>query len=911
MPDWKSVVRERIASLHLEAAKEADLTEEIAQHLEDHYRELCSAGATKEEAYLNAVSELNDIYPLRVESGKSQRLARRDPVPAGDTKRANVVEDFWRDLRHAFRTMRRSPVFVLFVVVTLGLGIGANSTVFTVVNTLLLNPLPVANADELASVAATETQRASTSSTSFPISYADLTDYQAGNNVFRSLAGYTSPRGVTWQEGGASQGLFCELVTGNYFSTLGLIPARGRFFSAEEDTAAGVNAVAVMNYGTWQTRFGGSEDIIGKTVRLNNIVFTVVGVAPSRFIGVNAIMGPDLWIPATMAEQLLPNQMRNALSDRSKAVFLGVGRFKPGVTQARAQANMEAIASALTREYPVAHEGHTATVQPIRDAIFAGSSTTPKSIRYASGALLIVVGIVLLIACSNVANLLLARSASRQQEVAVRLAIGASRQRLMRQLLTESMFLGVLSGIVGLLISYAGLRVLFGQLPAAANFVQPRFDPNVFLFAMAVSLATGFLVGSIPALKASHSDVAEALKEEARTTGRSQRKATAANALLVSQVAFSFLLLVMAALFLQSVRRAYEIDPGFQTAHLAVFVTNPGQAAYTKPQATAFYQEVRERVSEVPGVESVSWASNMPLWASPATGLQVEGWQARSQADTIRAVVNTVDRGYFQTAGVGIRSGREFTDLDQENSAPVAIVNEKMEQDYWPAGAIGRRIQLPGEKRMRQIVGVAKTANYSNWGESPQLCVYVPLAQSESDSLVLYVRSERDPQEILNPVEREIRGAGPQVLMSGRRTGSQIIDGGLFQVRMGVALLSVFGLLALVLASIGLYGIQAYSVTQRKREIGLRMAVGAGRASVLRLILQQGMSLVLTGVLIGFVATLFVGRLLSTMLYGVSPSDPLSIAVAAGVLLAVALLACYLPARRATRIDPIIALREG
>jgi predicted permease len=367
----------------------------------------------------------------------------------------------------------------------------------------------------------------------------------------------------------------------------------------------------------------------------------------------------------------------------------------------------------------------------------------------------------------------------------------------------------------------------------------------------------------------------------------------------------------MAALFLQSVRRAYEIDPGFQTAHLAVFVTNPGQAAYTKPQATAFYQEVRERVSEVPGVESVSWASNMPLWASPATGLQVEGWQARSQADTIRAVVNTVDRGYFQTAGVGIRSGREFTDLDQENSAPVAIVNEKMEQDYWPAGAIGRRIQLPGEKRMRQIVGVAKTANYSNWGESPQLCVYVPLAQSESDSLVLYVRSERDPQEILNPVEREIRGAGPQVLMSGRRTGSQIIDGGLFQVRMGVALLSVFGLLALVLASIGLYGIQAYSVTQRKREIGLRMAVGAGRASVLRLILQQGMSLVLTGVLIGFVATLFVGRLLSTMLYGVSPSDPLSIAVAAGVLLAVALLACYLPARRATRIDPIIALREG
>jgi predicted permease len=911
MPDWKSLVRGRIAPLRLDAAGEADLTEELAEHLEDHYRELCSGGASEEEAYRNTISELNDMCPLRAELERSQRMAKLDAVPVGDVRRANFIEDLWRDLRYALRTVRKSPIFVLFVVVTLALGIGANSTVFTVINTLILTPLPVRNVDELAAVAAAETHRTSKSSTTFPISYADLKDYQARNDVFHSLAGYTFPRGVTWQDGGASQGMFSELVTGNYFSTLGLTPARGRFFLPEEDSSPGAYAVAVMNHGTWQTRFGGSDDIIGKTLRLNNVVFTVIGVAPPKFIGVNAIMGPDLWIPAAMAEHLLPNQMRNTLSDRTSAVFLGVGRFKPGVSQALAQANIATIASALAAEYPAAHESHTATVRPIRDVIFAGASSASTPILFASGALLIVVGIILLIACSNVANLLLARSAARQQEMAVRLAMGASRRRLVRQLLTESVFLGVLSGVVGLFISYAGLQVLFGQLPASANFVEPRFDATVFIFALIVSLATGFIFGTIPAFKASRVSVAEALKEESRTTGRSRRRVTVANALLVGQVAFSFLLLDTAALFLRSIRRAYEIDPGFQTAHLAVFVTNPGQAGYGKPQAKAFYKEVRERVARVPGVESVSWASNMPLWARAENGLQVEGREPRSQADTIRTIVNTVDLNYFETAGVVIDGGREFANLDQETSAPVAIVNEKLAHDYWPSGALGKRIQLPGEKQTRQIVGVARTANYSNWGEPPQLCVYVPLEQNYSDGLVLYVHSKGDPQGILNPVEREIRVAGPQVLMSGRRTGSQIIDGGLFQARMGVALLSVFGLLALGIASIGLYGIQAYSVNQRKREIGLRMALGAAHASVLRLILKQGMSLVLTGVLIGFVAALFVGQLLSRMLYGVSPSDPISIAVAAAVLLAVALLACYLPARRASRVDPLVALREG
>jgi predicted permease len=810
------------------------------------------------------------------------------------------------------RGIRKNPVFAVFVVATLALGIGANTVVYTVINTLILNPLPVRNAAELAAIAAADSRSLAKSSAAFPISYADLKDYQAQNEVFSSLAGYTSPRVVTWQETGApAQRLFTELVTGNYFSTLGLAPAQGRFFLPEEDATPGAHAVAVMNYATWQARFGAATDIVGRSVRLNGLVFTIVGVAPPQFIGVNGIFGPDLWIPATMAERFLPGEMQNALSDRGNGAFLAVGRLKPGITRAQAQANMETLASALARAYPATGEGRTVTVRPIRDALFGSSMSQSNGILFASASLLVVVGIVLLIACSNVANMLLARSAARQQEMAIRVAIGASRARLIRQLLTESVLLGLLSGVLGMCVGYAGLQLLFGRLPGAANFVTPKIDTTVLLYTLLISLATGLLFGTIPALRSSRAGIGEGLKEEARTTGRSRKKATIANALLVGQVAFSFLLLVTAALFLRAIRRAYEMDPGFQTAHLALFMTSPGQAGYGRSQTKAFYKDVRIRVAGIPGVKAVSWASNLPLWARPIEGIQVEGQRPRSRADQIRAIVNIVDLRYFETAGVTMLRGREFTDVDQETTAPVAIVNEKMAGGYWPGGALGKRMQLPGESVFREIVGVAGTANYSTWGEAPQPCVYLPLEQHYSDAMTLFVRSQAAPEQILIPVQREVHASGPDILATDVRTGSDIVDGGLFQARMGVGLLGIFGVLALGLASIGLYGIVAYSVGRRKREIGLRMALGATRANVVGLILQEGLSLVLTGVLIGFAAGFFIGRLISGMLYGVSPSDPVSVVGAAVTMSAVALLACYLPARWASRVDPVVALREG
>jgi predicted permease len=505
---------------------------------------------------------------------------------------------------------------------------------------------------------------------------------------------------------------------------------------------------------------------------------------------------------------------------------------------------------------------------------------------------------------------MLARSAARQGEMAVRMALGASRARLVRQLLTESLCYGILSGGFGVLLALYGVQLLAKTLPATGIFVASSVDGTVLLFALFISLATGVLFGALPTLTASRAAVSGVLAE-ARTAGPNARRVSVTNLLLVGQVALSFLLLVTAALFLRSIQRAYDIDPGFNAARLAVFITNPGQAGYGESQTRAFYQTIRDRVAGLPGVESVSWASNMPLFARPATGLQIEGRPQESSVERVATIVNTVDVGYFHTAGVSIQKGREFTALDRVTSQPVAVVNEKLARDYWPGeDAVGKRIRVPGEQQMRQIVGVARTANYTSWGEPPQLCVYIPLEQNHLPAMTLYVRSQTDPAQIIGSVRREITAVDTQVLVSGIRTGEQVTDGSLFQARIGVALLSVFGLLALGLASIGLYGILTYAVTQRQREIALRMALGAGQSAVRHLILKQGMTLVSIGIAIGFVAALLVGRVLSGMLYGVGATDAVSLIAAASILGAVALLACYVPARWATRVDPLVALRQ-
>jgi macrolide transport system ATP-binding/permease protein len=908
MADWKHLVRARLKPLGLTASAEAALAEEIAEHLEDLHADLVRAGLSEAEADAEVAAELTDVDRLRAGVRRDQRLPSREAVPAGDPSVTTFIAGVVADVRYALRTMRKKPAFVFVVVAVLGVGMGATTTVFTAVNTLLLNPMSVPASSELVAIGAAGSRSGAQGRDLTVLSYPNFKDYQRDNGVFASMAGFTPMRPLTWRgESGASQALLTEFVTGEYFSTLGVGVSLGRTFGPEVDVRDGREAVAVLNFGTWQRHFGSATDVIGREIDLNGSPVTVVGVASPGFIGVNGLVGPELWVPLPLAAQLRRDDVGVALRDRGKPLVYGVGRLREGATLAQAQASLRAVASALADEYPHVNSEHSVTARPIADLLFGGGS---EIVSLAGIVLACVAGIVLLIACSNAANLLLARGAARRHEIAVRLALGASAARVVRQLLIESLCFGLMGGVVGLLAAAASKQLLASTLPPTNAFVTSTIQPTVLLFAFASSVVAGVMFGTIPALSALRGGVAE-MVNGSRTVGGGPRRVFVVNVLLVGQVALSFLLLITAALFVRSIQRAYEIDPGFEPSRLAVFITTPGQAGYTDAQVRNFYRQVRERVDGLPGVDSVSWASNMPLFARPLSGLRVEGQPGDTTSEASSTIVNTIDRGYFSTAVSPIVSGREFMEIDTVSSTPVVIVNDKLVRDFWPGdNPLGKRLQVPGESQLREVVGVARDANYSTWGEPPQRCVYIPLAQNPLPSMTLYVRSAVQPEQVVNAVRREINAIGPEVLVAGVRTGQQVVDGSLFQPRMAVILLGAFGLTALILACIGLYGILTFAIQERRREIGLRMALGASKRNVLKLVVKQGMTLVGAGLLIGLAAALMTGRAVRAMLYNVAPTDPASLVLATVLLCGVALAACYVPARRAAGVDPLNALRH-
>ena len=825
---------------------------------------------------------------------------------------ANLLADLLRDVKYGLRSMTRAPAFSFFAILALALGIGASTTVFTVVNTLLLHPLPAQDPSRLISLYTTDLKNQKQSASLLPISYLNLKDYQARNAVFSSLGGFSPPMPMTLVEGTAQERFFGQLVTQGYFEALGLIPAKGRFFLPSEVNTPGSAPVAVMSYSVWKNRFN-SADVIGKTLEINGVPFTVVGVAPQGFLGVSAVFGPDVWLPATMAQQVLPPELQDVLQQRGKPFFQGIARLKSGVSRGQADASFETLAVALRREYPDANAGHTISVQPVTTALFS-STGGEGGLALVSTVLLLIVGLVLVIACSNVANLLMARALSRRQEIAVRLAVGAGRGRLVRQLLTESVLLGLFGGIAGLGVGYEGCRFLWSFRPSevARNLVEPKLDGTVFLFAFLLSLATGFIFGVMPALRASKTGLVESLKEETHVAGPSGRSARLQKTLLTGQVAFSLVSLIAASLFLRAVQRAYDIDPGFDCQHLAVLMMSPEQQDHDVVRLKAFHRQVEDRVSRIPGVQAVTWASNLPFWSTASRGIFIEGQEQQRKSETISTVTNTIDVDYFKTMQIPLLQGRAFTAADQDRSLPVVIINEDLARRYWPHGnAIGNHLRLSGDTVRRQIVGIVKTNNYTTLGEAPQPCLYLPIRQSPGGSANLYVRSAGDPSLLLTEVQRGIKEVGPSVQVTDVRTGAKLVNQVLWNARIVLGMLGIFGLLALALASVGLYGILAYSVRIRQREIGVRMALGASRFDVLRLVLRQGMMLVAIGVSLGLAISLLVGRAFSRMLFGLSPADPLSLLGASAVLLLVAALACYLPALAASRMDPMRALREG
>ncbi|HKD52500.1 MAG TPA: ABC transporter permease [Candidatus Acidoferrum sp.] len=910
MPEWNLEIRKHLAGLHLRPEREEEIVEELSDHLQQRYEEFRARGANDDAALREVMGEIywRDFVP---ELQILERTPWPDSEPQGAPASGRFFDDLWKDLRYALRMLRKSPGFTAVAVLTLALGIGANTAVFTVVDSLILNPLPVEKISTLAAVNTTLAKKTAQSGDLQAISYLNLKEIRERTHSFGRLAGHSYPMAVTMTDKDQPRRVFAEIVTANYFETLGIHPFLGRFFLPTEDTTPGVAPVAVLGYTAWQNRFGADLGVLGRTIRLNETAFTIVGIGPKGFKGVYAVFGPDLWVPSMMAEQVLPAEQRNALSDRALPLFTGIGRLEPGVTLAQARAELKITGAALEKEDPNVNEGKVLAITPLIEAAY-GRERQP--VVFGGFLLMAIVGFVLLIACSNVANLLLARASVRRQEIAVRMALGAGRQRLIRQLLTESVLLGLSSGVLGFAFGYAGCRILESLRPAeyAQNLADLRLNTPVFVFAFAIAILTGLIFGIVPALRSSRVSVSEVLKEETRSPGRSRSRVTLANALLAGQVAVSLVLLVVAGLFLRSIEHEYIIDPGFQTKHLALFMLYPGQAGYDRVRTEQFYKQELDRIGRIPGIDSVSWASNLPLWGRQETGIAVEGQEARKKSEAISAVVDTVDLNYFSTMGIPLVEGRDFSENDRDIATPVAIINDTMAAKYWPdQDALGKRFQLPQGRAFLQVVGVAKTTNYQTLGEPPQACIYVPLRQNYTDSMILYLRSERDPSTVLSAVQEEIHSFDPGLPVEDIRTGAKVIDQALWWSKIGVGLLGVFGFLALGLASVGLYGIMAYSVNQRRREIGVRMALGANQGNVSLLVLRQGMTVVGIGVVVGMTLALLLGRVLSRFLYGVSGSDPVSLGAASLALLVVAFVACYVPARRASRVDPLVALRES
>ena len=508
----------------------------------------------------------------------------------------------------------------------------------------------------------------------------------------------------------------------------------------------------------------------------------------------------------------------------------------------------------------------------------------------------------------------MARAVQRRQEIAIRLAIGSSRGRLVRLLLSESVLLGIAGGIIGFGIGYEGCRLLWSFRPpdVVRNLVDPKFDGTVFLFTFLLSFATAFIFGIVPALRATKTQLLDGLKDETRLAAPASGSARFQKTLLAGQVALSLVSLIAASLFLRAVQRAYTIDPGFDAKHLAVFMMNPEQIGYDAARLDGFHRDVRDRVSTMPGIESASWASNLPFWSAPSRGITIEGQEQTRKSETLNVVTNTIDLDYFKVMRIPLGYGRVFTNSDRAGSLPVVVINEELARRYWPAGdALGKRLHLAGDSTIRQIVGVVKNSDYTTLGESPQPCIFLPLLQNPGGNVALYVRAFGNPATILGEVQREIKAIDSKVEISDSRTGSTLMDQILWNARIVLSLLGTFGLLALGLASVGLYALLAYFVKGRQREIGVRMALGASRSAILRHILRQGLVLVVIGISIGLGLSLLIGRLFAKMLFGLSPADPLSLLGASFALILVALLACSLPALAASRLDPMRALREG
>ncbi len=806
-----------------------------------------------------------------------------------------------QDLIVAFRRLRATPGFALAAILTLALGIGANTAIFTAVNAIVLRTIPVPHPEELFAL------NSKVLKTDFPVlSYPNYVDTRDRiKDVAQGLASYRIDP-INFSRGGENSRIWGYLVTGNYFDMLGVTPFAGRVLHREDDSTRGGNPVAVITYAFWQRRFGGSKDALGAVVKLNGMDYTIVGVTPRDFQGTELIYTPEIFVPMSMEPQIEPGNAD--LDVRGNMNYFVVGRLKRGVTPAQADAVLAGISDQLSREYPNDNAGMKIYTSPA--GLFG--NMLRGTIRAFAAILSAVAGLVLLIACVNLASLLLARAADRRKDTAIRLALGASKSHLMRQLITESLVLSIIGGAAGLMLAQWLVTLFAAWRPPVEIPVIPamEIDGHVMLFAAAVSVLTGILFGLAPALQSTSPQLAPALKNEA--VAERLRKFQLRDVLIAAQVALSVLLLVGSVLVVRSLQHALTVPLGFDPQHVALVEFDLGLQGYNDSRGADFQKRLLERARSLPGVQSAALIDSIPLtlnWNN--SGVVIEGKPIPRAADIPLAARHHVTAGYFQTAHTRLIAGRDFTDADKEGTRLVAIVNEAFVKQLLPGeNPIGKRfIHDPQGHKWREIVGVVEDGKYRSLGEAPMPAVFEPILQEYNSSVALMARSPMPEDQVTSMLRGIVREMDSSITLTTAGSWTSRLGMALFPARIAAAVLGAFGLLAIVLAATGVYGVTAYAVSRRTREIGIRMALGANPGEVIRVVMSHTALLLGAGAVIGLALAFAGARAMTSILYGVSPNDPLTYSAAIAIMALIGMAACWFPVRRAMRVDPVRALR--
>jgi macrolide transport system ATP-binding/permease protein len=822
------------------------------------------------------------------------------------------MSNIGQDIRFALRSLRKSPAFAVIAVLTLALGIGANTAIFTVVNAVFFHPLPVKDPARLVEIFTLDQRKIFGSNTNvLPTSFPNAQDIQQRAQSFSGLAIYQSfatPVSVT-VNGQANQ-YFAQLSSGNYFDVLGVRAQLGRTFRPEEDRTAGADPVVVLSHGFWERTFGANPAVIGQNVLVNGQGFTIIGVTAKGFQGTSVIGGPDMWVPISMHDQILTGFAKQLFNERRFLGYNAVARLKDGAHPEQAKAELQAIASDLETAFPLANKGRTFTLQPLLEASI--NPNQRAQFKRAGIMLMAVVGIVLVIACFNIANLLLSRAAGRKREMSIRVAIGASRKRVITQLLTEAMVLAIAGGSLGLGLALVGRDIMWRfrppQLPA--DGMDLSLDWHVLAFTFAVAIGTGLIFGLAPALQSSRPDLVSELKERAGGDLRKGSRFSVRDVLISLQVAVCLIALVGAGLFLISLRNAHEMNPGFDTHNLAMLSFDVGALNYEPARAKEFARRALEAAQNTPGVRAAALSNAVPLFNGGfGRTLFREGEDSTNGQSGHVAQYCVVSPEYLSTMGIPMVRGQGFDGSVREDTPRAAIINETAARQIWPnEDPIGKRFKFFRDADYSKVIGIVHDSTYNNLGEEPVPYMYVALVQNPSAALTLFFRTEGDPRTVLNTVRSRIQEMDRNLPITNVWPIGEVISQSLWASSFGASLLTVFAMIAMALCAVGIYGVVGYSVGQRIREFGIRLALGAQPSDVLMMVLKQSAVIMGAGLIAGLVAAFLLARLIVTFLYGVNTNSPLAFLAMALVLAAVGMFASYIPARRAAKVDPMVAL---